>query len=118
MFEVMSESKDNILGLRMEGVIEKDDYAKLVPMVEDLVKQFGEVRMLCELGAFQHEAPGAYFADMKFGHEFHDKIVKMAIVGDKRWEAWITKLAAPFYAREARYFPTAAIDDAWAWIKS
>ena len=55
---------------------------------------------------------------MKFGHEFHNKIVKMAIVGDKRWEAWITKLAAPFYAREARYFPTAAIDDAWAWIKS
>lgn len=118
MFAVMSESKDNILGLRMEGVIEKDDYETLIPMVEDLVKQFGEVRMLCELGAFQHEAPGAYFADMKFGHEFHDKIVKMAIVGDKRWEAWITKLAAPFYAREARYFPTAAIDDAWAWIKS
>jgi hypothetical protein len=118
MFDVMSRSHGNVIGLRMQGVISKDDYARLVPMVERLVKQFGELRMLCDLGEFQHEAPGAYFADMQFGHAFLDKIVKMAIVGDKRWEAWTAKLAAPFYAREARYFLTASIDDAWQWLMS
>lgn len=118
MFEVMQGSAGKVIGLRMEGVIEKADYARLVPMIEDLVKQYGEVRMLCDLGAFKSEAPGAFFADLQFGHEFHQKIVKMAIVGDRRWEAWITKLAAPFYAREARYFPTAEIDAAWAWIQA
>ena len=47
----------------------------------------------------------------------HVLFSEMAIVGDKHWEAWITKLAAPFYAKEAQYFHTADMAAAWSWVK-
>jgi hypothetical protein len=41
----------------------------------------------------------------------------MAIVGDKSWESWMTKLVEPFYSREAQFFHTADITDARSWLK-
>ena len=40
----------------------------------------------------------------------------MAIVGDKGWEKHLTKVAQPYYAKEAKYFDTD--DDAWSWLTS
>ena len=117
MFTVMPESEANVLGLQMIGTVHKEDYAALVPKVEALVQQYDDVRMLCDLGEFKTEAADAWLADLQFGREFHSKVSKMAIVGDKRWESWIAKLAAPFYAKEARYFHTADMDAAWSWVK-
>jgi hypothetical protein len=48
---------------------------------------------------------------------FHEKIQKLAIVGDKTWEKWITHLARPFYAKEAKYFQSADMAKAWSWLK-
>ncbi|MBK8051291.1 MAG: STAS/SEC14 domain-containing protein [Anaerolineales bacterium] len=118
MFKVMDGSSGNVLGLQPQGKIEKQDYAEMIPKVEALVQEFKDVRMLCDMSEFKTEAPSAMFADMKFGNEFRHNIVKMAIVGDKRWEEWITKLSAPFYAREAKYFHTADLAKAWEWVRS
>ena len=43
--------------------------------------------------------------------------VGMAIVGDKKWEAWLTKLADPFFAGDAKYYHSADVQDAWAWLR-
>lgn len=58
-----------------------------------------------------------WLPDMKFGHDFHNKINKMAIVGDKRWEKWLTALAKPFYADEAKFFHPEETDNAWTWLR-
>jgi hypothetical protein len=118
MFEVMKESEGNVIGVRMSGTAHKADYGELVPKVEALARQFGDIRMLCDLGDFKSEAADAWIADLKFGREFHEKTSKMAIVGDKRWESWMAKLAAPLYAKEARYFHSADMSAAWAWVKA
>jgi hypothetical protein len=118
VFAVMKESEGNVIGVQMSGTVHKADYAELVPKVEALAKQYDDVRMLCDLGDFKSEAADAWLADLKFGREFHNKIGKMAIVGDKRWEAWIARLAAPLYAKEARYFHSADMNAAWAWVKA
>lgn len=118
MFEVMKESEGKVIGVKMSGTVHKGDYAELAPKLEALAKQYGDVRMLCDMGDFKTEAADAWIADLKFGREFHDKMSKMAIVGDKRWESWITKLAAPLYAKEARYFHVADMSAAWTWVKA
>ena len=82
------------------------------------MQQYDDVRMLCDLGEFKTEAADAWLADLQFGREFHSKVSKMAIVGDKHWEAWIAKLAAPFYAKEVQYFHTADMAAAWNWVKA
>lgn len=118
MIEKMPESTGNAIGFKAVGSITKEDYALLTTELENLVSEAGSLRLLLDLQAFEGEDSKAWGADLKFGHEFRKKIEKMAIVGDKKWQKWLTSLADPFYAREARFFSITDRDSAWAWIRS
>ena len=118
MFEKLSESSGAVVGYKIVGKVTAEDYAQLNPEVQALVDQYGDtVCMLLDLQAFAGEEVKAWLPDLKFGHRFHEKIARIAIVGDKRWEKWLTALADPFYAREARFFYPEEIDAAWAWLR-
>jgi hypothetical protein len=112
----LDRSSGSAVGYRFSGAIGKEDYAVLVPEMEKLIEENGEAQILCDLTDFTSERPSAWLADLRFGREFHSKISKMAIVGEHHWEKWITTIAAPFYAREARYFPQA--EAAWEWLRT
>ena len=115
MIETMERSSDNVLGYVMSGDITKADYETLVPAVAAAVEAHGSVSLLFDLTDFHWEKMSAWKSDMDFGKDYHDKIVKMAIVGDKGWEKHLTKLADRYYAEEAKYFEAA--DDAWDWLE-
>ena len=116
MITKLEESSGSVVGYRFSGAIGKEDYAVLVPEMEKIVADNGEARILCDLTGFTSERPSAWLDDLRFGKEFHSKISKMAIVGEHHWEKVIAKIAAPFYAREARYFPMA--EPAWEWLRT
>ena len=65
---------------------------------------------------FHWEKTSSWGADLHFGHEFHHKIERVAIVGDKKWEQHLASLASPFSAKDSKYFEND--DDAWAWPES
>ena len=116
MIETMERSTGNILGYTVTGDMTKADYQTLVPAVEAAIKDHGSVSLLFDLSGFHWEKVNAWSSDLNFGKQFHDKVDKMAIVGNKGWERHITKLAQPYYAKEAKYFETD--DDAWDWLNS
>lgn len=118
MIEKMNESTGNIIGFKAVGTITKEDYALLTAEVESLIREVGSLCLLLDLETFEGEEFKAWGADLKFGHEFRKKIQKMAIVGDKKWQKWLTSLVDPFYARDARFFPTAEREAAWVWLQS
>ena len=97
--------------------VTKEDYALLTAEVEAAINETGTVRLLIDLQEFASEEAKAWSADLKFGREHRKKIEKMAIVGDKKWQKWLTALADPFYAREAEFFSTADRDAAWRWLQ-
>ena len=117
MIEKMTESSGNVLGFRFIGTITVDDFKKIESEVNALVQKEGNVRLLFNLTGFKWEKIDALVADLKFGHKFHEKIQKLAVTGDKTWEKWITNLALPFYAKEAKYFPSADMTKAWSWLR-
>ncbi len=116
MIETMDQSEDNVLGYRCVGEITKDDYATLTPAVESAIKSYGTIRLLFDLTEFKWEKVNAWGNDLDFGKEFHDKIERMALVGDASYGDKLTKLAQPFYAQEAKFFSDS--DSAWTWVKS
>jgi hypothetical protein len=117
MLEKLSESSGSVVGYKAVGKVTPEDYQKLGPEVQALVDQYDYVYLLLDLQEFAGEEVKAWLPDLKFGHRFHDKIAKMAIVGDKRWEKWLTALADPFYAKEANFFHPEEMDEAWAWLR-
>ena len=117
MIEKLADSSGNVIGFKCIGNITASDYKKMVPEVKALVEKEGNIRLLIDLSEFKWEKMEAWLQDLKFGSEFRHEIQKIAIVGDKTWEKWITHLAKPFYARDAKFFHTAEINKAWAWLR-
>ena len=118
MFKKMiKESRGNLLAYEVIGDIAKEDYRQIEPEVKILAEEHGDVRLLLDLTQFHWEKLSAWGEDWRFGREFHDVIAKLAIVGDKKWEEWLTKLAGPFYAKEARFFYPHQIGEALKWLK-
>ena len=118
MIEKLAESSGNVVGYKAIGTITASDYQKLEPEFKALVEKEGNMRLLIDLSEFKWEKMEAWLQDLKFGSEFHHDIQKLAVVGDKTWEKWMTQLACkPFYARDAKFFHTADIDKAWAWLR-
>ena len=117
MIEKLEQSSGNVVGYKASGEIDKSDYDIFVPEVEALIEQEGSINLLLDLTEFKWEKVSAWGADMKFGKHMRKNISKMAIVGDKRWQKWLAKIVDPFYAKEAKYFPSLENEAAWAWLK-
>ena len=116
MIQQMGPSEDNVLGYRVIGDVTTEDYSDLTPTVEAAIKKYGAIRLLFDLSDFKWEKVDAWGSDLGFGKEFKDKIERMALVGNRSWGKYLTKLAAPFYAQEAEWFTD--VDEAWDWVKS
>jgi hypothetical protein len=117
MYEKMAESSGNIVGYKVAGTITDADNKNLATEVKTLVDKQGHVRVMFDMSQFKWEKAEAWGSDIRFGHEFKDKIDKMAVVGDKTWEKLVAQLAKHFYARDAKYFKSADVDKAWAWLR-
>ena len=118
MLEKLSRSTGNILGYKAVGTITKGDYTTFAADVEALLQEEETICLLLDMEEFEGEKVKAWGADLKFGREYRKKITKMAIVGDKKWQKWMTSLIDPFYAREAEFFPIDERDAAWDWLQS
>ena len=116
MISTMDRSSGSVLGFTISGNVTKADYQTLDPAVEAAIAKHGSVSLLFDLTGFHWEKVSAWGADLGFGKKFHDSVEKMAIVGDKKWERHLAKLAQPYYAKQAQFFETD--DDAWTWLTS
>lgn len=116
MIEQLSINHDNVLGFVVTGDVTRQDYDMLVPAVRDTVGSHGSVRLLLDLTGFHWEKVSAWGSDLKFGHEFHDAIERLAIVGDHKWEKWLAFIVKPLYARDAGFFTD--VDSAQKWLDS
>lgn len=118
MIEKLEQTSSNTLGFKVSGTVVKDDYAVLSSEVQALVDDVGNINMVLDVTEFDWEKVSAWGADLKFGHDYHKKITRMAIVGDKKWVKWATHLASPFYAGEAQYFNVEDAESAWSWARA
>ena len=117
MFEKMSASSKNVIGFRMTGKLTNADYKALAPEFEDGIKRYGKIRLLWLLEDFHGWEPRAAWDDYDYWRKYGKEIERVAIVGNKRWEEWMTKLAQLFMKGGVKYFDESQLDDAWAWVR-
>ncbi|BBL77240.1 STAS/SEC14 domain-containing protein [Methylomagnum ishizawai] len=108
-----------ILGFKFGGKLRTEDYQTLfVPAVEAaLPAGGGKARLLALFEDFHGWEAGAAWEDLKFGVRHYADFDRIALVGDRRWEAWMATLGKPFTQAEVRYFDVSDSGAAWAWIR-
>ena len=114
MLTLLERSFGNVLGIKASGKLTHADYQQLVPRLEELIQKHRKVRVLFELEDCRGWEVGAAWDDLKFGLKHGSDVERCAVVGEKKWQEWMTKLSRPFF--DVRYFDRGELEKAWQWV--
>jgi hypothetical protein len=118
MIEVLSRGSGKVFGMRVSGKILHQDYQQFVPMLEKLIEEHGSIRCLVEMTDLHGIELRALWDEIKFDVRHSRQIERCAVVGDRAWEAWMTKLSRPiFFNAEIRFFDLVDRTKGWEWIE-
>ncbi len=115
MFQITSQ-QGSCLEMMASGRLRKEDYKKFVPRFEQIVQEVGPLHILIRLEDLDGAEPAALWEDLKFDSQHQNDMTKIAIVGNKDWQEWGTRLSKPFFKAEIRYFNDSELDDARRWL--
>lgn len=110
------EAGGKLLRVEMSGKLEKQDYQHFVPEFERLVQREGKLRVLCRMHDFHGWTTGALWEDIKFDLKHFGDIERLALVGERKWEAGMAAFCKPFTRATIRYFDEAQYDEALRWV--
>ena len=118
MIEILERGSGKVFGMKVSGKILHRDYQHFVPMLEKLIEEHGSVRCLVEMIDFHGIELRAYGTRSSSTCGMPGRSSACAVVGDRAWEAWMTRLSRPIFSNaEIRFFDVTARDQAWEWIQ-
>ena len=115
--EFHKEVAGGVVSVKASGKLSKKDYEKFVPEMEKFIEQHGKIRILFEMHDFHGWDMGAMWEDLKFDLKHFSSIERLAIIGESKWQEWMSKFCAPFTTAKIRYFTYDQTDDASQWVR-
>ncbi len=115
--ELKEKREGKLLEVWVSGKLSREDYARFLPEVERLIARHGKIDILFEMSDFHGWEAEAMWEDTKFGFRHFSDIERLAVVGEKKWQKWITKLCRPFTKAEVKYFDISEAAKADAWLE-
>ncbi len=102
--------------LKAIGRLSHEDYQTLTPMLESAIAGIEQpkINMLIDATQFEGWELRALWDDFKLGLKHGREFQKLAIVGNKKWMPFATKLGSWFIAGEAKHFDE--LTDAIVWL--
>ena len=114
----LPESHDHVLGFKMSGKLTDADYRYYTPIVDAAVQKYDKVRLLALFHDFHGWDCHAMWDDTKFAIKNFHHIEKVALVGDKKWEHWMSTTCRPFTKASVQVFEPDQLAAAWKWLES
>lgn len=108
---------DNVLWVKVNGKLTREEYADLVPSWEAMIARHGKFRLLFQmLPDFAGWEAGAAMDDMKFSVSHQNEMERVAVVGAKKWHEMVAKFSKLIVNSEIRFFEDSEIEQALAWL--
>lgn len=87
-----------------EGKLDDDDYDRMLPFLTKKMDDFGEVNWYFQMKDFKGWSFNAFWRDVQFDVKDHNRLGKVAMVGENKWHEAMTEFMKPFTDAEIRYF--------------
>lgn len=100
-----------------KGKIQAADFDRLSPLVVTAAREHGHIRLLfdfAEFGGWADTAAAA--AHFRFVKDHHRTVERIAALGKKEWQRWVSSFAGVFFAPEIRFFEPSERSNAEAWL--
>jgi hypothetical protein len=103
--------------LKATGKLTHGDYGVMIPMLTQAITAMPNIKvnMLIDATEFEGWELEAAWDDFKFGMEFKETFLKIAIVGTKTWQEYLAKMGDWFMNGEVKFFYD--LPQAQEWIK-
>jgi len=111
------EKDKNIFLAEITGMITKEDVESVIPIVEEVLKQYKRMKCLIFLNDVKGYTLEGFLADFNYYLKHKDVFDYVAIVGDKELEKALVELFAKLMPGKAKYFDISELDKAKEWIK-
>ena len=107
----------NIVYTIAEDKLDDEDYDRLIPLLQEKVRNFGKIRWYFEMKEFEGWSLSAMWRDMKFDFKNLENLERIAMVGEEKWEQELTLLMKPFTTATVKYFSLNEKEEAKNWIR-
>ena len=97
--------------------ITEEDFEKLKPALEKLINENQKVRWYYQMEDFDGWEVKTFFEATQFSLSHRNDFERIAMVGEKKWQEWMTEIMKPFTSAEVKYFSAEERDDARKWIE-
>lgn len=113
----LQHERDNIYRLEIVGQLRVADFARSGTQLAAEIARIGPVRLLFLLQGFGGWEQGTEWNDLSFYVKHGDRIERIAIVGDQRWQSEAMMFAAAGLRKApVEFFPASDLERARAWL--
>ncbi|GEQ87421.1 hypothetical protein ULMS_29290 [Patiriisocius marinistellae] len=117
MLQILNSEKENLISAKLSGKISKNDVEKIHSKIHDILENNDKVDFYFEMDDFDGYTLKGFWEDIKTDSAHISDYGKMAVVGEKKWQEWATKITDFFTSSEVQYFEMAEKEKAMIWIK-
>jgi hypothetical protein len=115
---IIQNEPGNVTVLRASGILKRSEFADVQSSAARDIDAGAKPRILAILEDFQGWEKGADWNDLDFMLSHGNKIAKIAVVGEPRWEPEALAFAgAGFRSAPVKFFPPSQIVEARAWLE-
>ena len=116
MLQVLAETENDLVAVKATQKLTQKDYDKLLPLLNCKLDRYDKLRMYFEMEDFEGWTPGAFWEDVKFDVAHANDFSRVAMVGHKKWEDYLTQVMKPFTSAEVRFFTSSQKKEAKKWV--
>jgi hypothetical protein len=104
MYRILHETSGPFVALQVNGTLESEDYAGFLPFLQSKITEHGKIDLFWEMKDFDGWTASGLWSDGSFDVKHASDFRRIAVVGDKKWQEWMTAIMKPFTSAEVRYF--------------
>ena len=97
-------TEGNVVTVRVSGKLTQKDYDDLIPAWKKVIAKHGSMRMLFVMHDFHGWEPKAAWEDFSFDRAYSEEVERVAMVGEKSWQKWMTKIGSVFRPKRGAIF--------------
>ncbi|MEQ8882724.1 MAG: STAS/SEC14 domain-containing protein [Fulvivirga sp.] len=116
MLQILGFTKNNIIATRAEDNLTEMDIQKIHPLIHSIVNRDQKVKWYFEMENFSGWDIKGLWKDVKMDLSHAEDYEMIAMVGEEKWQDWITQFMKPFTNAEIRYFDLEEKEEAKEWI--
>ena len=118
MIEVNAHTNSNILAIKASGKLSKEDFKDLEPTLKEFTTVSKDPHLIIILEYFKGwQDTAAFWKDLQLDIEYIKYFDRIAVIGDRKWQEWGTKLIDLITKVKMQFFSIDQAENAWKWAK-